>query len=273
MAAKAEPEPSYVLKATELVALNNLRPNYPRPIRLEWINRGTDQPLRPSTVGMLLRTLFKDVETPSVLKLHQSSGLRALFKNGRDRDKFAALFATARANHIANHSYVAVAVFDDLAGARRALSSLRSAGYPEEAISVVCSASNFITADPQWPEGHSVRSVAGATVGGGLLGAAFGVAILSVPGIGLVAVAGAIAASAVTSIATLGGIMGATGGAVAKMLTDHDVDGVAAAHFEEHLESGRVFVSVDSRKTKASYSDGLELLSSLGGKPAFIRSP
>ena len=76
MLAEATSMPAFVIKAEELVALNYLDRNHPRPRKLEWINRGTNQPLRRSSIEMLLRTLFREVETPSVVKLHQSAGLR-----------------------------------------------------------------------------------------------------------------------------------------------------------------------------------------------------
>lgn len=56
--------PAFVIKAEELAALNYLDREHPRPREIEWINRGTDQILKPSTVDMLLRTLFRDVVSP-----------------------------------------------------------------------------------------------------------------------------------------------------------------------------------------------------------------
>ena len=37
---------AFVVKAEELPALYYMDEAHPRPIELEWINRGTDQPLR-----------------------------------------------------------------------------------------------------------------------------------------------------------------------------------------------------------------------------------
>jgi hypothetical protein len=34
------------------------------------------------------------------------------------------------------------------------------------------------------------------------------------------------------------------------MLTDHDVDGRDAEYYEEHIQSGGVFVSVDTRRAR-----------------------
>ena len=89
---------AYVIKAQELPALNDLPTDFPRPRRLEWINRGTDQRLRRSTIEMLMRTLFRDCETPSVARLHSSSGLRLIFACRSERARFARAFEQARKN-------------------------------------------------------------------------------------------------------------------------------------------------------------------------------
>ena len=88
--------PAYVIKPDELLALNFIDPDHPRPVDAEWINRGTDQKLKASTIDMLQRTLFRDLAPPSVVQLHRSSGLRVIFKNEADRAAFAVAFAPAR---------------------------------------------------------------------------------------------------------------------------------------------------------------------------------
>ena len=80
---------AFVIKPDELAALNYLSPDHPHPQRIQWINRGTDQELKPSTVAMLLRTLYLDIASPSVVRLHRSAGLRVVFRNERDRERFA----------------------------------------------------------------------------------------------------------------------------------------------------------------------------------------
>ena len=81
--------PSFVIKAEELATLNYLDRNHPRPRRLEWINRGTNQKLRRTSIELLLRTLFRQVTSPSVVRLHHSSGLRAIFATEQERARFA----------------------------------------------------------------------------------------------------------------------------------------------------------------------------------------
>ncbi|MBX7495964.1 hypothetical protein K3172_08885 [Qipengyuania sp. 6B39] len=240
--------PAYVVKAADFPALYYLDQSHPRPARTQWINRATDQPLRRSTIEMLLRTMFVDTNTPSVRKLHQTSGLRASFSSDRDRDRFARVFDGARSRFEATHDTVLTAAYDDEAAAERIVSSLHDAAIPREAISLVWRTSQYLDADYRAEEGHSVTSVAGTMLGSGLAGAMLGVGVLVVPGVGPVAVAGALTASAFGSIAAVSGIIGATGGAIAKMLSDHDVDGVSAGLYEQEIRRGKVFLSIDTRK-------------------------
>lgn len=87
---------NYVIRAEDLRLLNELPPDHPRPVGLEWINCGTDQRLRRSTVEMLLRTLYRRTDTPSVCRLHNSSGLRLRFRSEDERQRFAARFGRLR---------------------------------------------------------------------------------------------------------------------------------------------------------------------------------
>lgn len=135
------------------------------------------------------------------------------------------------------------AMFDDRADAQRAVGELRSAGVSDGAISIV--------GRPDETAGHSgdgagAGSIAASVAGGGVAGALLGVAALAIPGVGPLVAAGAIAASAVPAMAGVGAAIGATGGAVARMLRDNDVDGRDAEYYEGHLERGGTFVSVDA---------------------------
>ncbi len=148
--------PAFVIKAEELSALNYLAPNHPRPLHVEWINRGTDQKLRPSSVDMLLRTLFHDVASPSVVRLHRSAGLRAIFRTGKERDQFAAQFAAARSHSDATTRHHVTALFDDHEHADRAVSELKAAGIPASAISEL-----FLAAGSWTPAANGARAIAG----------------------------------------------------------------------------------------------------------------
>lgn len=259
---------AYVIKAEELAAVNYLPDDHPRPVRVEWINRGTDQRLRPTTTNMLLRTLFQPVQTESVQKLHDSSGLRVVLQSEADREAFAHAFLNAREQEKSTRDFVVTAIFSDLEGAEHAIEALHASGVQAGAVSMLARASHFSDLGSEWPEGHSTLSVTGAVAGGGVAGAVLGLAVLLVPGVGPVAAAGALATSAIPSVASVSGIIGATGGAIAKMLTDHDVDGVSAEFYDRQIKRGKVFVSVDTREAGKPREECLAILMDNGGSSA-----
>jgi hypothetical protein len=265
MSAADPAPPSFVIKADELPALNYLDRRHPRPRRLEWVNRGTNQKLRPTSIEHLLRTLFGEGLSPSVMRLHESAGLRAVFDTEKDRFRFAQAFEEARSLERERTDYVVSATFDNYPAAERAVAALKAAGIPDKAISLLWRTSEYIDPDYRPADGHSAMSVAGAVVGSGVAGAMLGAAILFVPGIGLVATAGALAASAFSSIATVSGVIGAAGGAVAKMLTDHDVDGVSAKFYDEEVRRGKVFASVDIRIARGKRDEARRIFAECGG--------
>jgi len=260
--------PAFVVKPDELTALNYLPADHPHPRQVSWINRATDQELKPSTVDMLLRTLFLDIASPSVVRLHRSAGLRASFWNERDRDRFAKVFATAREQVASTERYLVTAVFDGREEAELAVGELKAAGVPERSIALLWRANQFIDTEVEWPEGHSKLSVFGATAGGGVAGAILGIAILAVPGVGPIAAAGSIVASAFASVAAASGALGATGGAIARMLTDHDVDGVSAAYYQQQIQRGKIFVSVDTRIAEGQHDTARQIMRQFGGRGA-----
>lgn len=237
---------SYVVKARDLPALNCLASDHPRPQAIEWINRGTNQKLRPTSVEMLLRTLYRDVAPPSVVKLQRSAGLRMTFRSERDRDTFADAFRAAMTRSHDSESRLVIAIFANRASAMRAVGRLKQAGIPEAAIALLWRLSRFVNAEGEWVDGHSKRSVVGAVAAGGIAGAVAGAAVLLVPGIGPVAAAGALLTSTFSQVAAISAVIGSTGGAIARMLTDHDVDGVSASFFEQQIRRGKVFMAVDT---------------------------
>ncbi|WP_394726899.1 hypothetical protein [Altererythrobacter sp. GH1-8] len=256
----------YVIKAEDLRAINYLAPDHPRPRSVEWINRGTDQTMRPTTTAMLMRTLYKPTRSPSVQKLHDSAGLRVVFRSEQDREAFASAFRKACQQEQVLRDDVICAMFDSREAAEKAIGELREVGIPAKAISLLFRASQFMDTDAQWPEGHSPLSIAGAIAGGGVAGALVGIGVLLVPGVGPVAAGGAIAASALSSMASVSGVIGATGGALAKMLTDHDVDGVTAAQYDDEIRRGKVFLSVDTRIAGGMGDTAARVMEKHGGR-------
>ena len=168
-------------------------------------------------------------------------------------------------------SNVISAIFDDREQARSAVAELRSSGVPEEAISIVGSPDEDNAGFADENDGASKGSVAGAVAGGGVAGALLGVAALAIPGVGPLAAAGAIAASAVPTAAGVGAAVGATGGAIARMLSDHEIDHEDAAYYEERIERGGVFVSVDTRRAEGLSQTAQEILQRYGGHSASER--
>lgn len=257
---------AFVIKAEELAALNYMCPGHSKPLVLEWINRGTDQKMRRTTVDMLLRTLSRDEVSPSIIRLQQSSGLRASFGTEEERDRFAAAFASARAQLDVKTRDLVVALFDNRKDAEQVAAELRGTGIPEDSISLLWRAGEYADPDIDACEGHSKFSVAAAAAGGGIAGAMLGAAFLAFPGVGLVAATGAIAASSLSSIAAASAIIGATGGAMARMLTDQDVDGRETNYFERQIRRGKVFVSVDTRITPSQREIARQVMMRSGGQ-------
>jgi hypothetical protein len=261
--------PAFVIKAEELPAVNYLSPDHPRPWFLEWIDRGTDQKLKRSTVDMLLRTLFQEEVSASIVRLHQSAGLRLHFRTDRERHQFAAAFTAARADERVTRRHVVTALFDDREHAERAVKDLKAAGVAPGAISLLWRTSQFLQPESEDGEGHSKFSVAAAVAGGGIAGAVLGIVLLSVPGIGPIAAAGAIAASAYSSVGAVSAAFGATGGAIARMLTDHDVDGREAIHCAKQIGRGKVFLAVATRIAKGKLELARRILTRNGGRGSF----
>jgi len=92
---------AFVISAEKLDLLNRLGGKYPRPIALEWINRGTNRGLKRATIDMIMRTLYKPVDfSDSVRRVHQTAGLRVVFASERDRAAFAAAFKAIQSQEI-----------------------------------------------------------------------------------------------------------------------------------------------------------------------------
>ncbi|MGX7953481.1 hypothetical protein ACWPM1_13090 [Tsuneonella sp. HG249] len=273
MAAAVSSIEAFVLKAEELPALNYLPKGSPRPLDLVWINRGTNQELRPTTVQMLLRTLFQNPGSPSINKLHRSSGLRAIFRTARDREAFARSFEHARTVLLQRQRSEMTAVFATPHAAARGFRELEKAGVNPRSISILWRAGQFIQSKHNEPLGHSKMSVAAVSAGAGLAGAIFGISMLTIPGLGLVAAGGAIAAQAIGTIGAVGGALGASGGGIARMLTDIDVDGKAIPFYEMEIESGKVFIAVDPATCDRSPDVVRGILEENGGHIAPNLSP
>jgi len=158
------------------------------------------------------------------------------------------------------------AVFDSREEAERAISELRSAGVNESAVSVI----------GRHGEEHGDGDDDGANKSGGLKGALagagigglLGVAALAIPGVGPLAAAGAIAASAVPEAAAIGAAVGATAGGLSGLLTKHGVSDDDARYYEDRINQGGIFVSVNTDDAGVSSETAREILYSHGGHSA-----
>lgn len=140
----------------------------------------------------------------------------------------------------------ASAIFDTHGEAERAVSELRSAGVSDSDLSVIAHHGGTTTAtagDGEITDEHH-RNVLRGILGGGALGAGLGVAALAIPGVGPLAAAGAIAASAVPEALAIGAGIGALTGTLNEVLTKHGVEEEDARYYDSRLKDGGVVVTV-----------------------------
>jgi hypothetical protein len=134
------------------------------------------------------------------------------------------------------------AFFDSHTDAERAVSELRALGIQESDLSVIAHHGNTTTArsgDGEITDEHH-RNVLRGILGGGALG----VAALAIPGVGPLAAAGAIAASAVPEAVGIGAAIGAIGGTLNETLTKRGVSEADAGYYGDRLKSGGAVVTV-----------------------------
>ena len=163
---------------------------------------------------------------------------------------------------------IASAVFDSREEAERVLSELRSAGIDNDAISIVgrheSGDGSGITDDDGVNKSGAVKGAIGGAVGGTLLG----IAALAIPGVGPLAAAGAIAASAVPEAAAIGAAVGATAGGISGLLSKECVDDDDAEYYEGRINEGGYFVGVHADRAGTSIEEAREILYRNGGHSA-----
>ncbi|MFC7537807.1 hypothetical protein ACFQPG_10590 [Sphingomonas sp. GCM10030256] len=170
-----------------------------------------------------------------------------------------------------NQSIVS-AVFDSHSEAEAAVRELRQAGVRDSALSVIAQrndtgAGEYGDADTVEAKEKGEGLLKGALAGGGV-GALLGIAALAIPGVGPLAAAGAIAASAVPEAAAIGAGVGALTGGLTGLLTKHGVNEEDATYYEERIKSGGVFVSVDTSDAGVSSETAQDILYRSGGHSA-----
>src|SRR3990167_2761260 len=141
----------------------------------------------------------------------------------------------------------ASAIFDNHAQAERAAADLRGLGVRDSQMSVIAHHGGTTTTrsgDGEVTDEHH-RNVLRGIIGGGALGAGLGVAALAIPGVGPLAAAGAIAASAVPEAIGIGAALGAIGGSLNAVLTKHGIDEADAGYYNDRMKDGAVLVTVE----------------------------
>lgn len=257
---------SFVIKALDLPACHYLAEDCPQPKLLEWIDRGTDRALRQSTVEQLARTFHNDRPSPSISRIQQSAGLRATFASDRERSAFAQCFRAAIEAERSQRQHLVAALFHDRDQALDPIAKLIAQGVPSEALCVMEKVADL--QDDKLPllQGHSMAAVGRTTLAGGVLGVMLGAAILAVPGLGAIAVTSAMASNAVSLVTTITGIIGASGGAISKMVSDFDVHGRSTNHFAGLVARGGVLVTIDTRLCAIPIVGIQQLIIALGGQ-------
>lgn len=165
---------------------------------------------------------------------------------------------------------IASAVFNSREEAERALNELRSAGIGDDAISIIGrheSGDGSGMSDSDHDGANKSGALKGA-IGGGIAGTLLGVAALAIPGVGPLAAAGAIAASAVPEAAAIGAAVGATAGGISGLLSKEGVDDDDAKYYEGHINNGGYFVGVHADKSSVSLEQAREILFRNGGHSA-----
>ena len=160
------------------------------------------------------------------------------------------------------------AVFDSRSEAESAVAELRTAGVNDSAISVIAQQDGKNTsADGSGEEDGTGGLVKGALAGAGV-GTILGIAALAIPGVGPIIAAGAIASSAIPGAALTGAAIGAVGGGLTGMLADHGVGDEDATYYEERINGGGTFVSVDTSDAGLAADSASDILSRNGGHNA-----
>ena len=159
------------------------------------------------------------------------------------------------------------AVFDSRADAERAVTELRGLGVRDDHLSVIAQHDGKTTSHDG--AGHEAKERAGGLVkgaiGGGAAGALLGIAALAIPGVGPLAAAGAIAASAVPEGMAIGAGVGALTGGLSGLLKKHGVSDEDAGYYEQYVNNGGIFVSVDTNDSGVDSERVRDILYRSGG--------
>lgn len=156
------------------------------------------------------------------------------------------------------------AVFDTQTEAEHAVTQLRAAGIPNNAISLVSQQDGKHRATDG--DGHDTSGdfLGKAALGAGV-GTALGIAALAIPGVGPLVAAGAIAATAIPAAAVTGAAAGLAAGSLASVFSDRGIGENDAGYYEQRMGEGGVLVSVDTSDASSQMGSAQEILYRSGG--------
>jgi hypothetical protein len=161
------------------------------------------------------------------------------------------------------------AVFDSRDEAERAFSELRSAGVNESSVSIIGrhgeQSSSDRIGDDDGDAGDKAEDAGKGALGGAVAGGLLGVAALAIPGVGPLAAAGAIASGAIPGAAAIGAGLGAAAGGLTGLLTNHGVSDEDASYYEDRINQGGIFLSVDTDDAGVPPETAREILYRNGG--------
>ncbi|MBB6227635.1 hypothetical protein FHS79_001804 [Polymorphobacter multimanifer] len=163
--------------------------------------------------------------------------------------------------------FIASAIFDTEAEANRALGELRQAGVEDSSLSVIArhDGKNRTTSGSGEVTDEGGSNLLRGLLGGGALGAGLGVAALAIPGVGPLAAAGVIAASVVPEAMAVGAVAGAAAGGLNENLKKHGVNEEDSVYYGERIETGSIFIAVDTTAENISEDQALDILYRNGG--------
>lgn len=157
------------------------------------------------------------------------------------------------------------AVFDNQTDAERAVSQLRSAGVQDSTISVIAQREGEGAVATDGNGDEVAKDVIGTAALGAGAGTLLGIAALAIPGVGPLVAAGAIASAAIPGAALTGAAIGAAAGGVTGLLSDHGVSHEDADYYENSINQGGVFVSVDAEGGSLDRQSAEDILYNSGG--------
>lgn len=162
------------------------------------------------------------------------------------------------------HNDFVSAIFDNYSQAEQAVTQLRSAGVSDGSISIIAREDGRdVTTDGAGDE--QTKDIVGKTALGAGAGALLGIAALAIPGVGPFVAAGVIAEAAVGGAAVTGTAIGAAAGGLVGVLTNHGVSKDDAPHYEDRLNQGGIFVSVDAASSGLTSDQLRDILFGAGG--------